>query len=112
MKYMVLAGVLLLTSVCGSVIADDQNSKTEAPLTLEDYDRQISILNEQIAKYDSLAAEFDRKAQRIQPRDFSQFRRAVSMREECKSLSEDLKKHLATLEQERENLAKETSPSK
>lgn len=110
MRSLCIAALLLLPWGA-AVMADEQSpAQAEAPLTRGDYDRQISFLKEQIAKYDSLATTFDRKATRLQSRDYTQFRQAASMREECKAIAEDLKKHLSKLEQERDLLGKGGTP--
>jgi hypothetical protein len=108
MRLLCIAGFLLLSSGQGIMAVEEPTPSYEAPMTLSDYDRQIPFLKEQIAKYDSLATSFDRKASRLQSRDYTQFRRAASFRDECKAIAADLRKHLAKLEQERDLLAKET----
>lgn len=92
---------LLLPFACCLGYGAAPVQEPELPAATLDYDQQVSMLKEQIAKYEGLALAFDRKAQRLQDRDFTEYRRALTMREECRGIADDLKKHLNELEKQR-----------
>ena len=75
----------------------------EFPSSSLSYDEQIKMLKQEIAKYESLALQFDRRASRLQDRDFTEYRRSLMWRQECEGIAKDLKKHLNEIEQEQKD---------
>ena len=99
---------LLLAGLGNAVFADQPPAEQESQMTVQDLDRQIQFLKDNIEKYNALAKSFDRKASSLQSHDFTGYRSAASVRDECQSIAADLEKHMHTLEQQRANLEKQT----
>jgi hypothetical protein len=81
--------------------ADEPVVMPDVASTTQDYDQHIKTLKTEIERYEGYALAFDRKAQRLQTRDLAEYRRSLKLREECKAIAEDLKKHMNELEQQK-----------
>jgi prefoldin subunit 5 len=103
--------VLSLASLGAAVNADQPQppAQQESKVTIQDLDRQIQFLKDNIEKYNSMANAFDRKASSLQSHDFTGYRDAAAVRDECRSIASDLQKHMETLEQQRATLEKQKS---
>ena len=93
------------------------NGETEVPpvetaTTVQDLDRQIQLLKENIAKYHALAKNFDRKVGSLQSRDYTGARDAATLRDECLGIAEDLEAHLAKLEAQRAEMVAQQNAKK
>lgn len=94
-----LLSVFMLPVLCCVGYAEEPVKQPQTPTEMSDRSEQIKFLTNEISKYEGLALEFDRKAQRMQSRDFTEYRRALTLREQCKDIAGDLKKKLADIEQ-------------
>lgn len=80
--------------------ADERSSE----VGIRDYDQQIGLLKQEIARYNSLAMQFDRKATQLRSKDFSGYRNAAELRDRCREIASDLQKHLESLEKKETEL--------
>ena len=96
-----------LTGLGTAVHADQPPAQQEPQESIQDLNRQIQFLKDNIAKYNSLANSFDRKASELQSHDFTGYRNAATLRDECQGIADDLEKHMQTLEQQRAKLLKQ-----
>ena len=99
--------VLSLASLGTAAYADQPPSQQEPQESIQDLNRQIQFLKDNISKYNSLANSFDRKASELQAHDFTGYRNAATLRDECRGIAGDLEKHMQTLEQQRAALLKQ-----
>lgn len=76
-------------------------SSVESQATVQDLDRQIHLLKDNIEKYKALAKTFDRKVGSLQSHDYTGARDAAALRDECQGIAKDLESHLAKLEERR-----------
>lgn len=111
MKWLI-SSVLLGLGVAGMANGDEPPQNNENHLTVQDLDRQIQLLKDNIEKYNGLANAFDRKADNLRSHDFSGYRNAATMSQECRGIAKDLEAHLATLEAQRAEMAKQQSQKK
>jgi hypothetical protein len=102
-------GLVLSLAGLGVAYADQPPAQQEAQLTIQDLDRQIQFLKDNIEKYNAMANAFDRKATSLQAHDYTGYRAAAAVRDECRGIADDLEKHMQTLEQQRANLEKQKS---
>ena len=113
MRLHATASVCLLLAfgvLYGQPEADDQPS---SEVSIRDYDQQIVLLKQEIARYNSLAMHFDRKASQLRAKDFSGYRNAAVLRDRCREIASDLQKHLEELEkQETELIEAQKKPGK
>jgi cob(I)alamin adenosyltransferase len=86
--------------------------KSENHASVQDYDRQISLLKENIEKYNELARSFERKADSLQSHDFMGYRNTSAMAEECRGIVKDLETHLSTIEQQKAELIQAQAQNK
>lgn len=107
MKPIYFGLVLSLASLGAIVQADQPPAQQESQVTIQDLDRQIQFLKDNIEKYNAMANSFDRKATSLQAHDYTGYRNAAAIRDECRGIVNDLEKHMQTLEQQRANLEKQ-----
>ena len=107
MKSMCFGLILSLGCLGAFVQADQPPAQQESQLTIQDLDRQIQFLKDNIEKYNAMANSFDRKATGLQAHDYTGYRAAASVRDECRSIANDLEKHMQKLEQQRAALEKQ-----
>jgi hypothetical protein len=99
--------------VCfGSPAQCEEPAQQPPKVTIESLDGQISLIKEEIAKYNNLANMFDRKSSELQSQDFSGSRHAASLRDELRARVKDLEGKLQELETTRSDmLPKTTAPA-
>ncbi len=93
-----------LLATFGSLYGQPENDEHSSEVGIRDYDQQIALLKQEIARYNSLAMQFDRKASQIRSKDFSGYRNAATLRDRCREIVADLQKHLETLEKQETEL--------
>ncbi len=106
MNWLCTGLVFAMVGVGAVAYAEDAPAKTEASVTVQDLDREIQFLKNNVEKYNELARIFDRKGDSLQSHDFMGYRNAMSMRDECRGIAKDLESHLAMLEQQRADMLK------
>jgi hypothetical protein len=89
-----------LSIAFGGLYATNEPEANPSATEIRDYDQQIALLKQEIAKYNSLATQFDRKATQLRSRDYSGYRSAAELRDRCRSIAADLQKHLEGLEKQ------------
>jgi hypothetical protein len=89
-----------LLSTFGILYGQHEGDEHPAEVGIHDYDQQISLLKQEIARYNSLAMGFDRKATQLRSKDFSGYRNAATLRDKCREIVSDLQKHLEELEKQ------------
>jgi hypothetical protein len=101
-----ISGGLVLMMACSGLMAAEKSApeSTESQLTVQDLDRQIKFLQDNIEKYNSMAKFFDRKAGSLQSHDFTGSRDSAALRDECRGIAQDLENHLGKLEAQREKM--------
>lgn len=102
---MIFGGLVAALISLGTVVHGEEAAPAaqqgEVQITVQDMDRQIQMVKEQIEKYNNFTKYFGRKADSLQARDFSGYRHAAALRDECKGIADDLNKHLKELETQR-----------
>jgi hypothetical protein len=102
--------VSILTCVGGFVFSQEPPpsqpvppSSTE-PVSIQEMDYQIQICKQYMENYKNQAYLFDQKAQSLMSHDFMGYREAEQMSQQCKSIADDLAKHLQELQKKREQM--------
>ena len=104
--------VFALAALGTATCVDQPSAPQESTVTAQDLDRQIQFLKDNIEKYNSMANAFDRKASSLQAHDYTGYRSAAAVRDECRGIANDLEKHMEVLEQQRANLENPKSSEK
>lgn len=105
MKLISIGMMVAMTLACsGAVPVAESEQLPESHVTVQDLDRQIQLVKEQIEKFNAMVKNFDRKASMLQSHDYTGSRDAAIVREHCRGIAADLTKHLAALEQHRQEM--------
>lgn len=112
MRAICIGLVVALAGLSIMAYGDEQQTTNESQLTVQDLDRQIRFLKDNIEKYNAMAKNFDRKAGSLQSHDFSGSRDAASLRDECRGIAKDLEAHLAKLEAQRAEMGEQQKGKK
>ena len=115
-----ICGCLMFALAGASLLAngDMAPSKPEAAVapdskvTVQELDRQIRFLKDNIEKYNGMAKFFDQKSGSLQSHDYTGSRDAAAIRDECRGIAQDLEAHLAKLEEQREKMLEQQNAKK
>ena len=112
MRALYIGLMLAMTSSGAMVYSEEASVTTESQVTVQDLDRQIKFLHENIEKYNGLARNFDKKAGSLQSRDYTGARDVALLRDECRGIAKDLEAHLAKLEVQRAQMIEQQNAKK
>jgi hypothetical protein len=110
-KITVLFAVMFIQYAVSLYGQETKQAPTQA-VTVQDYDKQIAQLKEDIARYEGLASVYQQQAQLVEFRDFSGYQDATNLQNRCLAIAADLKEHLKVLEQQKAALTNASSQKK